>query len=125
MSGARERAKLFGEDDLDVSGFAPKPPARPEQVRGVAEGAGFRSREPVPPPPAHMAAELPPRREQRRYRTGRNVQLNLKVRQEDLDAFYRLADDSGQVLGEVFADAIAALRRERQARGGEEGGTSR
>ena len=124
MSGAGERAKLFGEDDLDVSGFAPKPPAHPEQVRGVAEGAGFRSREPVPPP-ARVAAEPPPRREQRRYRTGRNVQLNLKVRQEDLDAFYRLADDSGQVLGEVFADAIAALRRERQTRRGEEGGASR
>lgn len=124
MSGAGERAKLFGDDDdLDVSGFAPKPPARPEQVRGVAEGAGFRSREPgPPPPPAPVPAgvpEPPVRREQRRYRTGRNVQLNLKVRQEDLDAFYKLADDSGQVLGEVFAEAVAALKRERQGRGGE------
>ena len=132
MSGAGERAKLFGDDDdLDVSGFAPKPPARPEQVRGVAEEAGFRSREPAPPPLPVVAArasapspEPPPRREQRRYRTGRNVQLNLKVRQEDLDAFYQLADESGQVLGEVFAEAVAALRRERGRRGGEEGSAS-
>lgn len=131
MSGAGERAKLFGDDgDLDVSGFTPKPPARPEQVRGVAEGAGFRSREPAPAPvvlPAAAPAPVVPppiRREQRRYRTGRNVQLNLKVRQEDLDAFYRLADDSGQVLGEVFADAVAALQRERRTRGGEGGGVS-
>lgn len=130
MSGAGERAKLFGDDDdLDVSGFAPKPPARPEQVRGVAEGAGFRSREPGPPPPAAEPPRAPapmpepsPRREQRRYRTGRNVQLNLKVRQEDLDAFYKLADDSGQVLGEVFAEAVAALQRERQGRAGEGSG---
>lgn len=120
MSGG-DRAKLFGEDDdLDVSGFAPKPAARPEQVRELAEGAGFSSREPAPPLPQRpvRAAERPVRREQRRYRTGRNVQLNLKVRQEDLDAFYQLADDSGQVLGEVFADAVAALARERRGREG-------
>jgi hypothetical protein len=107
-----DRAKLFGDDELDVSGFTPKPPARPEQVRGIAESAGFRSREPAPAAPAP-----PARREQRRYRTGRNVQLNLKVRQEDIDAFYRLADESGQVLGEVFADAIAALQQAREQRG--------
>jgi hypothetical protein len=111
-----DRAKLFGDDELDVSGFTPKPPARPEQVRGVAESAGFRSREPAPAAPAPMEAP-PARREQRRYRTGRNVQLNLKVRQEDIDAFYRLADESGQVLGEVFADAIAALQQAREQRG--------
>jgi hypothetical protein len=106
-----DRAKLFGDDELDVSGFTPKAPARPEQVRGVAESAGFHSREPA------AAAPAPPaRREQRRYRTGRNVQLNLKVRQEDMDAFYRLADESGQVLGEVFADAITALQQVREQR---------
>ncbi len=108
------RAKLFDEDeDLDLSGFATRPPARPEEVRGVAEGAGFRSREPAANPPASSLASVPARREQRRYRTGRNVQLNLKVRQEDLDAFYKLADESGEVLGVVFANAVAALQRER------------
>ena len=30
-----------------------------------------------------------------------------------------LADERGQVLGEVFADAVAALQRERRGRGGE------
>ncbi|WP_458098107.1 hypothetical protein [Roseomonas sp. WA12] len=109
-----ERAKLFGgDDDLDLSGFTPKPPARPEEVRGVAEGAGFRSREPLAAQNKLPPVSDPARREQRRYRTGRNVQLNLKVRQEDLDAFYKLADDSGDVLGLVFADAVAALQRER------------
>ncbi|MDT8296502.1 hypothetical protein RQ744_21295 [Roseomonas mucosa] len=110
-----ERASVFSDDDLDVTGFAPKPPARPEQVRGVAEGVGFRSREPTPPSLMETTPEASTRRAQRRYRTGRNIQLNLKVRQEDLDAFYRLADESGQVLGEVFADAIAALQKARRA----------
>ena len=43
-----KRAGVF-EDDLDISGFAPKPPARAEQVKAVAEEAGFRSRGPVAP----------------------------------------------------------------------------
>ena len=96
-----ERAALFGqEDDLDLSGFKPKPHAQPEQLRDVAEQAGFRSREAkVPTSP----------REPRRYRTGRNIQLNLKVRREAVDAFYKIADDQGWVLGEAFEHAIAAL----------------
>jgi hypothetical protein len=96
-----ERASLFGqEDDFDLSGFKPKPPAKPEQVRDVAEQAGFRSRE------AKVEAA---KREPRRHRTGRNIQLNLKVRREAVDAFYTIADDQGWVLGEAFEHAIAAL----------------
>jgi hypothetical protein len=108
VSGGGARASVFGEDggDFDLSGFEPKPPARAEQVRGVAEQAGFRSREPTSPPP--VAAK----REARRYRTGRNVQLNIKARAEDIEAFYALADRTGLVLGEVFARAVAALARE-------------
>lgn len=102
-----ERASIFG-DDLDLSEFKPKPPARAEEVREVAEKAGFSSREPAPPP---SPAPEPVRREQRRYRTGRNVQLNLKVRQEDMDSFYQLADQEGVVLGEAFARAVAAWKR--------------
>jgi len=109
---SNERAPLFGEDaDLDLSGFTPKakgtPAARPEQVRAVSEGTAFRSREPQPPPERESAKRIP-----RRYRTGRNVQLNLKVRQEAVDAFYGLADRHGWVLGEAFERAIAALERE-------------
>ncbi len=99
------------DDDLGLGEFKPKAPAPPEQVRGVAEQAGFRSREPkaasADPPPV-----VPERREPRRYRTGRNVQLNLKVRQEAVDAFYRLADERGWVLGEAFERAVSALEKE-------------
>ena len=116
------RAGLF-EDELDVSGFAPKSPVRAERVKTVAEEAGFRSRGPVPSPvpalvraepPAKASPTTPPeeRREQRRYRTGRNQQLNLKVRAQDAEAFYAIADAEGWVLGDVFARAVAALARE-------------
>ena len=122
-----KRAGLF-EDELDISGFAPKPPARAEQVKAVAEEAGFRSRGPLPPlmpPRADRPVSnrtVPPeqeampgeRREQRRYRTGRNQQLNLKVRAQDAEAFYAIADAEGWVLGDVFARAVAALTQELQ-----------
>jgi hypothetical protein len=101
MTGTR--ASVF-ETDLDVSDFAPKAVqegVNREKVRAVAEPAAFRSRE---------AAAAPPRREPRRHRTGRNVQLNLKVRQEDADAFYALADEKGWVLGEAFQMAVQALK---------------
>ncbi len=97
------RAGVF---DDDLSDFQPTPTTRPEEVRGVAEKAGFRSREPAPVPVA------PPeeKREMRRYRTGRNQQLNLKVRAQDAVAFYAIADAQGWVLGETFAQAVEALQ---------------
>lgn len=110
MSGS-SRAGVFDEND-DLSDFRPKP--QPEAVRGVAEQAGFRSREPTLPPIPELASPQMPTtvREVRRYRTGRNQQLNLKVRAEDASAFYALADQHGWVLGETFTRAIAALQRE-------------
>lgn len=110
MSSGGGRAPLFGnDDDLDLSAFTPKA-AKPEQVRDVAEQAGFRSREPATP----ASPRTEPAREPRRHRTGRNVQFNLKVRRETVDAFYKLADEHGWVLGEAFEHAVAALERELQ-----------
>lgn len=105
-----ERASIFDEsDDLDLTDFKPKGADKRamelEQVRMVSENAAFRSREP-------RAAAVLEKREPRRYRTGRNQQLNLKVRGEDVEAFYAIADAHGWVLGEAFARAIAALKRE-------------
>lgn len=100
-----ERVPLFGnDDDLDLAAFRPKPPANAQQVKDVAEHAGFRSRE----APVQASAKTS-RREPRRHRTGRNIQLNLKVTQEAMDAFYQLADRHGWVLGETFERAVAAL----------------
>jgi hypothetical protein len=110
---AEERASIFEDDDDDLSGFKPKPPATVvehpaavEQVRAVSEAANFRSRDPKPAP-----AE-PPRREQRRHRTGRNVQLNIKARAEAVELFYAITDRQHWVLGETFERAIDALKRE-------------
>ena len=113
---ANTRASIFGDDDLDVSGFAPKlgpdlsaPPA--EQVRKVAEASNFRSREPVSPP------EVSSKRVPRRHRTGRNVQFNVKASQDTVDAFYAISDGCGWVLGETLEKALAALQRELESAG--------
>lgn len=108
---AKERASVFGDDqDIDIADFKPKavePPAvSREDVKAVSEGASFRSREPQPPAPK------PVKREQRRYRTGRNQQLNIKARAEAIEAFYQITDQQGWVLGETFERAIEALKRE-------------
>ena len=102
-----ERAGLF-EEDLDLSQFTPQKPARaeqpaPEAVRAVAEGAKFQSREPIKPAK---------QRQQRRYRTGRNIQLNTKVTMSTRDGLYEISDRYNWVLGETLERALQALRRE-------------
>jgi len=108
-----KRAGVFDvENDLDVSDFTPKtadrPVVTPEQVRMVSEAAQFQSREPR----REAAPITSTKREPRRYRTGRNTQLNIKARTEAIDSFYALADRQGWVLGETFERAIEALKRE-------------
>jgi len=112
-----ERASIFdGDSDFDVSKFAPKQ-SKPktetsaEAVRAVAENSDFRSREPAPAP-----KKAPAEKERRRYTTGRNVQLNIKVRSETLDAFYSIADAEKWVLGETLERAVAALQKELNAK---------
>lgn len=108
----RTRASGFGPmPDLDISSFAPKP--RPDamapeaaKVREISEAAKFPSRE-AAPPKAKKAKRVP-----RIYRTGRNVQFNLKASQAAIDAFYDLCDRQGWVMGVTFERAIAALQRE-------------
>ncbi len=109
-----ERASVFdGATDFDVSGFAPKKTnaskteTPPEAIRAVSEASSFRSREPVASKQGKSS-----KRERRRYRTGRNVQLNIKVRDETLTSFYEIADSQGWVLGETLERAVASLKRE-------------
>lgn len=108
----KERASLgFGDelDDFDPTTW-PKtkmtPPSdrpRPDVTKKAAEAAGFRSREPAAP-----KAPTPVRR-QRRRRTGRNVQLNIKTTPEAVEAFTRIADAHGWGLGETLERAIKLL----------------
>jgi hypothetical protein len=110
---SRHRASIFEESaTLDIGSFAPKsgidmkaPP--PEQVRVVAEAAQFRSREPAVAKPAMQF-----KRAARRYRTGRNVQFNVKALKETVDAFYAVSEAQGWVLGYTLERAMDALQRE-------------
>ncbi len=101
-----KRASIF-DDDLDVSGFAPKAdpaPAVPaEIVRGVAEASRFPSRE---------ARPAPARRPPRIHRTGRTMQFNARAKPETVEALYVIADQQGWLVGETLEHALAALQRE-------------
>jgi hypothetical protein len=113
-----DRAGIFDTGvDFDLAGFAPKQQKAPEKkipadaLRAVSEAANFPSREAVAPPPAAVPVVEKPeeKRELRRYRTGRNVQLNIKVKSETLETFYKIADQNGWVLGETLERAVKAL----------------
>ena len=90
-----ERASIFDNSpDFDLAGFEPKKEKRggettPDTISAVSEASGFRSREPGPSvtEPAEKKDD-PLKRTPRRYRTGRNVQLNIKVSAETIESFY-------------------------------------
>ena len=48
-------------------------------------------------------------KQQRRYRTGRNQQLNIKVTEQTINKFYRLADEQNITLAELLERALDAL----------------
>ena len=117
----KERASLgFGDelDSFDPAQWAPKPSSRandgvkPEDAKKAADAAGFKSREPAKEPPAAPQAPVEAPRVQRRRRTGRNVQFNVKARQETIDAFCEVADGQGWGLGETLEHAVALLKAE-------------
>lgn len=100
---------------LDLSGFQPKPVTRPDkaEVAQAAAKTNFRSREPkAQPVPAPAPAAATPKRIGRRRLTGRSAQLNIKIRQDTMDAFYAIADAHNWVLGEAFEKAVALLEKE-------------
>lgn len=118
-----KRASIYdASDGLDLSGFAPQADSTAtaipvDRVRAVAEASKFPSREiksaqHTDMPSGSAGPATSATREPRRHRTGRNVQLSIKVSQETADAFYRLTDLKGLVLGETLAQALAALERE-------------
>ena len=110
------RASIFDADDeLDVSGFAPKaapePKAPVEQVRAIAEASNFPSRQAQPAAaPAVMLAAT--KRQPRRHKTGRTAQFNTRTKPETVDAYYAIADQQGWLVGETVERALSALQRE-------------
>lgn len=126
MSGeaaGKARASIFADADqalpeLDLKAFKArsKPaPADAERaaLRSISEASDFPSRAPrrgVEPRPGSQAQEPPAYvRPTRRHRTGRNVQLNVKVSPATADAFYGIADRQGWMLAETFEQALRAL----------------
>ena len=111
----RSRASIFGDTaKLDLTAFTPKPKAdtqapAADAVRAVTETANFRSREAAAP---SAVASASTKRPIRRFRTGRNVQFNVKVLPETVDAIYSISEARGWVLGYTLERAIAALQRE-------------
>jgi hypothetical protein len=113
---SRDRADLgFSDalDDLDLREFTPRQAPTPRRPSGetsrAAEAAGFRSREPKtanssPDEAGEGAPAL-----QRRRRTGRNAQFNLKARPETIAAYCTLADQMGWGLGETLEKAVELL----------------
>lgn len=117
---AKNRPSLgFGDelDDFDPAAWskpkAPAPKPAPEEIKQAAEAAGFRSREPGRADPLPSPA---PASQQRRRRTGRNAQFNIKARPETIEAFTRIADANGWGLGETFERATELLEREQTSR---------
>lgn len=108
----KERAPLgFGDelDNFDPTTWSNLKPAtdklKPAETKKAAEAAGFRSREPA-------KAEAPKAPAvQRRRRTGRNAQFNIKTKQEVINAFVAIADAQGWGLGETFEFATDLLTK--------------
>lgn len=96
-------------DSFDPAAWEPTPTkqekAKPpkEAVASLAEASGFRSREPKNAAPVGQGAP------QRRRRTGRNAQFNIKADPAVIERFTTLADKQGWVFGEAFEYAVALL----------------
>ena len=106
----KQRANLgFGSDldDFNPAEWQPKAPENPtpklepEVTRQAAQAAGFQSRQ--------AAQDKPAPRQQRRRRTGRNVQFNIKAKPETIDAFCAIADAQGWGIGETLEKAVELL----------------
>lgn len=99
-----KRANPFA-DIGNLPAFEPKPkaskPLASEQLEKIAETDGFPSRQ-----PARSQTRV---RKGRRYRTGRNQQINIKATQQVIERLYKMADVRRVPLGELLEQALDAL----------------
>ncbi|MGD0505687.1 MAG: ribbon-helix-helix protein, CopG family [Steroidobacteraceae bacterium] len=100
------RANPFA-DVGNLPTFEPKPkastPVPKEQIEKVAEANGFPSRQPTKSPARKRVG--------RRYKTGRNQQINIKATPEVIERLYKLADARHVPLGELLEEAVATLEK--------------
>lgn len=106
MTGTRSKIG-FGDALGDLEDFSlpslPKSVPEPE----AAVRAGFTSREP-------SSAHSTPIKQQRRRRTGRNAQINIKATPETLEKFYAAVDAMGCGVGEAFEVAVELLGKNKK-----------
>jgi hypothetical protein len=99
------RANPF-EDVGNLPAFEPKPktakPVVTDQLEKIAEANGFPSRQPTRPAPRRLG---------RRYRTGRNQQINIKATPQVIEQLYTMADTRRVPLGELLEQALDALEK--------------
>jgi len=104
------RANPFADIEK-LPAFEPKPkapmPVANDQIEKLAEANGFPSRQ--------AAARTPARARGRRYRTGRNQQINIKATQQVIERLYKLADAKRMPLGELLEQALDALEKKSSA----------
>lgn len=102
-----DRASIFAKPPLDIAGFSPRvesdrhPP--PDELDELTRGSKFRSREALPEP-----VRAP---EQRRRRTGRNVQFNIRATQAVIDEFKSISERQDWPDGLTLERALEALKR--------------
>ncbi len=105
---SHEHARGYFADLKEPPVFTTKPkketPIPEEAIARIAEDNNFPSRQ-APKAPKE------PRRKARRYRTGRNQQLNIKATNETIEKFIKVADDRHVPLGELLRLALDALDR--------------
>lgn len=99
---------------VSLDDFKPTPVKKldKEQVAEAAQKALFKSRESKPVP----VTESTPIRKDRRHRTGRSAQFNIKLKPETIEAFCAVADAQGWVLGAAFEKAVELLEKEYQSK---------
>jgi hypothetical protein len=103
-----DRASIFEKPKLDIGGFAPRTDdaarPQPEQLDVLTRGSKFRSREGAEPVPVIT------RIQQRRRRTGRNVQFNIRATQEVIDEFKAFSEKMDWPDGLTLEKALQALK---------------
>ena len=94
-----DRADPIGGDLSDFKPALPKATVLPEAIRKLSEANGFPSRE-----PERGVTYRPVVR--RVWRTGRNLQLSIKVTADTQTRFAALADKRGVPFGELVKQLL-------------------
>lgn len=104
MSGRVNPFALLSEPTAFTT--KPKPEKRVDEaaIDAIARQENFPSRQ-------APKANAQPKRQTRRYRTGRNRHLGVRVTVETLERFYKAADARNVPLGELLRLALDALER--------------